>query len=360
MKIKSRKGAQRFQSTNYRTGNRRGGSVIVIVALSMVALCGFGALAVDYGVLVSDANRLQRAADSGALAGAAQLKKTGFDATDTANARLVASSVVAQNGIANFDSSTITFNATSDRITVPTTTRRNFFFAPVFRLIDSNSATSGQVSRRATAGRTSLKGVPAVAPLAITITDYQRYKDGSLFENILIDNNRQSFIDGTVTALDLRLDNSGKSGVIFENDVTYGTNRTTIIGEQINSALNASLNSQGAKLESAIDARISMAAAAPYYDNGNNYSYPDYPANDPRIMTIMVANPNNVNNSNPMLTALFFVSVYIDRIRSPGSSGTHLRLRIMPPVNFSSDRSDIVVGDDTTLTGGPAVIGLID
>lgn len=54
--------------------NQNGG-VIVLVAVSMVVLLGFAALAVDVGHLVAARNELQNAADAGALAGARFLYK---------------------------------------------------------------------------------------------------------------------------------------------------------------------------------------------------------------------------------------------------------------------------------------------
>ena len=341
-----------------RVFRRRGGSVIVIVSLSLIVLLGFSALAVDYGMLVNDANRLQRACDASALAGAAQLKKTGNDVTDVANARQAAADMMAQYKIAGFDPNTITFSPLFNRITVPANATRNYFFAGAFKLINPNSPATGRVARQAIAGRTALKGVPAVSPLAITTTDYLIYKTGALFEPILIDNNRQDFTSGTMAAIDLRLDSSGKSGTVFQNDVDYGTPGTTVIGQAVQSALNADLNSQGSKLENAIDDRLTRAAGAPWNDNGSTYTYPNYPGDDPRVMSIMVADPSPANNNNPQLTARYFVSVYIDRIRTPGNGAAYLRMRILPTQTYSSDRTDIIVGDDSTPFTGPSVVGL--
>ena len=81
-----------MKSNNQKT--QRGGSVVLITALSLTVLAGCAAIAVDYGLLVADANRLQRACDSGALAGAQLLKVTGDDNYDTYQARTVAVLVV--------------------------------------------------------------------------------------------------------------------------------------------------------------------------------------------------------------------------------------------------------------------------
>ena len=104
-----------------RRANRRKGSVSVIMALSITFILGCAALAVDYGVLVADANRLQRACDAGALAGAMKLKATGVAVTDDYNAKVDAQRVAFQNGVTvNFNDITVT-NGTTIRVPASTT-----------------------------------------------------------------------------------------------------------------------------------------------------------------------------------------------------------------------------------------------
>lgn len=59
------------------------GGVIVLVAVSMIVLLGFAALAVDVGHLVAARNELQNAADAGALAGAQVLYNDNGTVIDT-------------------------------------------------------------------------------------------------------------------------------------------------------------------------------------------------------------------------------------------------------------------------------------
>ncbi|WP_243310505.1 pilus assembly protein TadG-related protein [Fundidesulfovibrio agrisoli] len=63
---------------------RQGGSVAVVVAISLVVLAGFGAFAVDLGYLKWKRGQMQAAADAGALAGAAALLSFGSNTTKIA------------------------------------------------------------------------------------------------------------------------------------------------------------------------------------------------------------------------------------------------------------------------------------
>jgi Flp pilus assembly protein TadG len=342
-----------FNSTSRRS--RRKGSTIVLVALSTVVLCGCMAIAVDYGLLVNDANRMQRAADAAALSGANELCKTGTDAAsillDTQRARELAVVVAARNGVTINGLTDVTFPA-YNRIEVTAQTTRNFWFARVI----PDGATSSSLARKARAGRMALKGLTGASPLAITTVDYATYKGGSPFEVKLIRNQDSDFIPTTATSLDLRLDNSGKSGAVFENDLMYGYTGQTVIGQPINSALTADDVSQGSKLENAVDYRVNAAKGAPWFDTGSNYAYPNYPAKDPRIMTIMVADPSPANNNNPVITARFFVNVYVEAIRRPAQKATYLRIRILPSVSYDSQDPNAILDADGAITGPSAVV----
>src|SRR5688572_23603311 len=76
-----------FRPTGLHRQARRRGTVLHVVAGSLILLCGCAALAVDYGILISDKNHLQRVCDAAALGGATKLTDT-TAATNTA--RLVA------------------------------------------------------------------------------------------------------------------------------------------------------------------------------------------------------------------------------------------------------------------------------
>lgn len=80
----NKKGLINLRSPFAKLGNRQGkkdvereqGSIAVIVALSLTALIGFGALVTDVGMFYIEKARLQNAVDAAALAGAQELPKS--------------------------------------------------------------------------------------------------------------------------------------------------------------------------------------------------------------------------------------------------------------------------------------------
>ena len=335
---------------------RRGGSVIVMVALAMIVVFGCSAIAVDYGVLVSDANQLQRACDAAAVGGANKLLTSGSTATavtfDQYNARQLAIAIAKENGV-TITANDVTF-PTTNRIRVAATRNRPLFFARAL------GRDNGRVTRSATAGRVALRGVPGAVPLAMTTDDYYANRDGRLIQYELINNHSEDFKSGTVVGLDLRPGNSGKSPKNFEDDLANGYNGTIYLNQNINNALNANLASQGAKFEDAILSRIAAARQAPYNDTGSNFTYPNYPPDDPRVVMLIVAPPSPSNNNNPMVTAVFLVPVYLQVVNTPNKKNATLQMRILPILTYNSQNPGIALDSpDATITG-PSVVTLMN
>lgn len=88
-------------------GLKRRGSAVVTTAISLTALIGFAALAVDVGMLYNVRNELQRTADAAAMAGAAKLldngrfKEYANPATTMTQAAQEAASYITSNKIQN-------------------------------------------------------------------------------------------------------------------------------------------------------------------------------------------------------------------------------------------------------------------
>lgn len=111
------------------------GYVAVSVALAIVVLCGFAALAVDVGVLLAARSAAQRAADSGALAGAFTFVTQPWAAqparaTEHARAAALANGVL-ENSIAAGDVG-VNVDVANRRVSVDIQHRRGTFFARAF------------------------------------------------------------------------------------------------------------------------------------------------------------------------------------------------------------------------------------
>ncbi|HEX8235101.1 MAG TPA: pilus assembly protein TadG-related protein [Abditibacteriaceae bacterium] len=361
---------------------RRGGSVVVIVALSSVALLGCCALAVDYGVLNSDANRVQRACDAAALAGAAKLKKSGTtatsDATDTANARSEAILVAQQNGV-TITAADVTFSNDNTRIRVRGSYQRQFLFAPILRV------NSGTVIRQATAEVTPIKGLLGAVPLVITTRDYEAYKNGTRFWVQLermqggdgldsaASNASKGQSMGEVVAVDTDPSNMGKSPSWWEDGVKYGTDDKVKLGIDYSSdtAINANEGNQSRRLadamEDATDARMRRAADLGFPQNAVDTYYPNYPAAaSPRIFTIMVADETPSVSGNNMIEIKRFATVFLSDVNESGQGSattTQMQMRIMPASYTDNPNAEAGYPEGTSSSNFPSadlVVRLLD
>ncbi|QQE79450.1 pilus assembly protein TadG-related protein [Alicyclobacillus sp. SO9] len=138
----------------YRWHREESGNVLVLTALSFVALCGFGALVVDAGMLDVQYRKAQSGADAAALAGAQQLLQGAKTAAQTA----------VHYGLLNDQK--VTYQATADiqtnTVSVAGKATSPLWFA---RVLGKNTA-SYQVNSKAAVG-TLVSGVGMV-PIAVT------------------------------------------------------------------------------------------------------------------------------------------------------------------------------------------------
>ncbi|MFN8557786.1 MAG: Tad domain-containing protein [Dehalococcoidia bacterium] len=131
---------------------------MALVALMLVPLLGFVALAIDMGQLAINRRQLQNAVDAAALAAAQALPDDTVSATDAAY------TWASRNGVpwAQLDSPIITTTATTND-TISVTARRNvpYSFARVLNLF------SGNVTATATARIGSVEGGTGVMPFGL-------------------------------------------------------------------------------------------------------------------------------------------------------------------------------------------------
>ena len=122
------------------------GQSVIMIAISMVVLCGFAALAVDIARVSMADGQLQNAADAAALAGARSLPSA-----TTAKSQAV--HYAGLNGVTAANTTTTTpYNGNSSKIEVVCKATVDYTFARIFGL------TSKTVSARAVAEKTGMSG----------------------------------------------------------------------------------------------------------------------------------------------------------------------------------------------------------
>lgn len=115
------------------------GFAMIFIAVALVVLLGFTALAIDVGLLVSRKSTLQKACDAAALAGAQELPD------DTSSADTIARQYMMNNGATNQTNLIISFEESNYKIIVNAQEQVQFLFAKVLGI------SQGDVNVRAAA-----------------------------------------------------------------------------------------------------------------------------------------------------------------------------------------------------------------
>jgi hypothetical protein len=128
------------------------GTILIIVAVGMIAFLGFLTLVIDGGNLYLHRNRLARAADAAALAGAQELPEYPSDAEAKAQ------NYAQQNGV-ELDRITVSVEDSNTSVTVETAATVDYFFARVLGF------TENDVSARAKAIVGTVGAMKGLVPL---------------------------------------------------------------------------------------------------------------------------------------------------------------------------------------------------
>jgi Flp pilus assembly protein TadG len=314
----------------------RRGSVVFLLALSMVVLCGFCALGVDYGRAVLVRNQLQRACDAAALAGARYLPDNPEDAKDSAVA------YAWMNNKTEVKKAEIELFNDNMHIRVRSTQNIRYLFAPVMKIL------SGSISARATAAVQQQSNFmsPLSGPIGITPSTYEAHKDGSSFVLTGINQKSDDLVANKFVLFDLRA-SSGKSPAQMERQLEWGStfDEPTSVGDT-ETTVNA--NSQEGFFESAMLTRIAAAAGSPWFDNGDKY--PNIPSGSPRLMFFIVTPEQPATSGGNDALVLGFVPVYIESMRVSGDD-MQLTIRMLPVDTAGSGSYD-------DASANPTVAGL--
>ncbi len=325
---------------------RRRGAVTLLVAGSMVVLCGMAALAVDYGMMVSTKNQLQRACDAAALAAVSYLPGDPSQTKETLkNARTAAVFYASQNGNVVVLPGQVTFpdepkGTPQFRVTVRAARNVAFLFAPIL----PGNPQNGNVRASATAAvqlRDRLN-TPAVAPLGITPETYAAgLASGQSVYIRLIEQNKEGLGLNGMVAFDLRDGSNGKSPAKLEDQLQWDTsfNEPSYIGHP-EVTLVADDQAQSKPTNDGVKTRFDAARALGDYGT----SYPNIPRASPRVVYMIVtpSTPGGINGTN-MAQVVAFAPVYLEELSVTSSSGTTtvlLKAHMLPPRYDSGHVSD--------------------
>jgi hypothetical protein len=260
------------------------GNVALLVALSMVAFCGFSALVADAGVLYVKKQQAQASADAGALAGADQLLQ---DATQAATSAYQIS--VQNDGHANFEADA---NKDNQTVTVSGQEHVGLWFA---RVLGQNSAS---ISVQSAAQVGTLKSAVGVVPIAVVQQQFLYGKEYYLSQGA---GNGSSGNYGF-------LDFSGNGAKGDETDIENGFPFPLTVGEQVPTKPGV----MAGPISTAIQYRMDKACS-----DSRCQSYDTATPDCPRVMYLPVVDTLDVNGKKNV-TIVGFAAFFLDGMVDDG------------------------------------------
>jgi Flp pilus assembly protein TadG len=254
--------------------NNNSGWILVAVALFLVVLCGFVALAIDVGSFYSVRTSAQRAADAGALAGALTFVTSCQSSLVACDAKTIAEDhakgVALANKIMNtpVQQATATANVAARQVTVTVTQSAPTFFAGVlgFRPVSISATATAEAGHNATVAQCAK---PMFVPNTLHVTNpYAVCKSANPHIVVdsagnVIDKNANDFIGDfsqikvvgapeplTGSAINIfAMDLSSDGGTQYGFNLTKCTNSTQVVCNESYSILNQSSVDTATKAE---------------------------------------------------------------------------------------------------------------
>ncbi|QSO50335.1 hypothetical protein JZ785_15370 [Alicyclobacillus curvatus] len=254
------------------------GNVLLLTAMSMVALCGFGAMAIDAGVVMAKQQQAQAAADAGALAGASNLLAGASSAAATAYQY-----ATNNDKTAGF---TTTADTTANTVTVSGSGQVSLWLARVLGYKSSNFGVKAQAQMG-----TLVSGVGMV-PLAVP---NQQFTYG---EKVNLSQGAGDGLSGNYGFLDL----SGCGAKGLETDLEDGYTVPLSVGEQVPTKTGVNAG----PVQAAIDYRIEASA-----NDAVCQSYTTVTSDCSTMMYLPVVNTLNVNGKKDV-TILGFAAFFLE------------------------------------------------
>jgi Flp pilus assembly protein TadG len=245
--------------------NNDRGAVAVMVALLMVPLIGFAAIAVDVAALRAERQQLQTGADAGGLAIAQDCARNDCG-TPAATAQSLAV-VNVNDGTATTVVSPVT--PSSHTVTVTASSERTHLFAQVLGF-DKGTAAARATVVWGTPGRGT-----AVIPLTFSWCEFKLQTGGGLPSGTI---ERTILFSKAAATSCTGPSNNFVPGGFGWLDVNSGCNLTTIIGQMLNSSTGASLPSgcSTADMEAQQNKTVLLPIFDQAIDQGSSATYRVY------------------------------------------------------------------------------------
>ncbi len=260
------------------------GSILPLVALMIVVILGMASLVLDIGTMYINKQRLQGAADFGALAGADQLLQGAGPATQTA---------LNQSAQNNADGSfSVSVDTSGDAVTVSGVETDALWFARIF------GQATGQVHAYATAQIGTLTSATGIVPIGVASQTLVYGQEVNLSDGA---GDGQSGNYGF-------LDFSGQGANGLETDIENGFDFPLSVGEQVSTKPGI----MSGPVSTAVNYRLAQAQSC-----ADCSSFQTAQSDCPRVMYLPIVNTLDVSGKKDV-TILGFAAFYLEGLVGDG------------------------------------------
>jgi hypothetical protein len=282
------------------------GTITVLIALSLTAIIGLGAVAVDIGNLYLNKARLSNMADAAVLAGVQELP------ANPATAGMVAIQYARMNGK---ETDTIQNPIVSNSTTLSITIRRNvtYYFAQIFSLV------SKDISAAASAQVIPVNSAAGIVPFGVV---KQPFVYGQTYQ---LKAGGGGGYDGNYGGLAL----GGKGANVYRDNIKYGYNGLIKVGDW----LTTEPGNMSGPTSDGVDYRIGLDPAA---------TFSTVQKGSPRIVIVPLINDLDVNGRSEVQVAAF-AAFFLEGVEGSGNKnyvyGKFLQM-VLPAASYADTTAD--------------------
>jgi putative Flp pilus-assembly TadE/G-like protein len=287
------------------------GQTGVIMTLAMATIVGAIGLCTDVGLFYFNWMRLQKAADSAAIAGAIHL--TGIpSSTDNSQVIGAANQYAQLNGVKSGEIVSTTVASDAKSVTIQLQRTVPYVFARVLGL------SQGAVAARATAGLNNTLSPRGMLPIGLPCTvsnssqancngQYKKYSDGGGLYNL----STKFPLGATGSWGKLALGGSGIS--IFDSNIIYGYNGAPL---NVGDLVSPETGNAGQPTIAAFDTRMSNAGES--WSGANTVPPATLSSTDPQAVLVPMVDFTGGNGNSQQFPITGFAEMYIVSVSKSG------------------------------------------